>query len=194
MSTRDSVGVVAAAFAMLLLAIATPAARADVLDGDLAVRSAYVNVDKGVFQLHARVDYPVNDAIRAALKDGVTLRFDLDVNVARERRWWLDADVVNLSLRRELEFHTVSDRYVVRDVASGDRESFPTLEAALEYLGTVDGFPIVVEPQLSGEAPYRVSVRAGVRRGRLSDAMRALMFWTDDWHRESEWYAWSLPR
>ena len=36
--------------------------------------------------------------------------------------------------------------------------------------------------------------RAGVRRGRLSDTLRVLLFWTDDWHRESEWFSWSLQR
>jgi hypothetical protein len=40
---------------------------------------------------------------------------------------------------------------------------------------------------------YRISVRAGVRRGRLPASLRALMFWTDDWRRVSEWYTWSLP-
>lgn len=181
---------VAAAF----LALAAAAVRADALDGVLAVRSAYVNVDGGVFELHARVQYPVNEAIRAALGDGITLIADLDVSVARERRFWFDAEVVSLTLRRELAFHTVSDRYVVRDVRSGEQQSFPTLDEALAALGAVDGVPIVVEPQLSNEARYRVSVRAGIRRGRLPDPLRAIMFWSDDWHRESEWYAWSLPR
>ena len=37
---------------------------ADALDGILEVHSAYVNIDKGVFLLHARVEYPVNPAIR----------------------------------------------------------------------------------------------------------------------------------
>ena len=67
-------------------------ARADGLDGLLEVRSAYVNVDRDVFQLFARVAYPVNDDIRAALKDGLTLTFELDVVVSRERRFWLDDD------------------------------------------------------------------------------------------------------
>ena len=30
------------------------------LDGVLEVRSAYVNIDNGVFLLHARVEYPVS--------------------------------------------------------------------------------------------------------------------------------------
>ena len=166
--------------------------RADALDGVLEVRSAYVNVDGGVFLLHAQIEYPDNPAIRDALRDGITLTFDLDTRVERERRFWFDASVVALTLRRELAYHAVSERYVVRDVRSGDQQSFATLEEALRQLGSVDGWPILVEPQLDG-GQYHVSVRAGVRRGRLPSSLRALMFWTDDWHRTSEWYSWSLP-
>jgi hypothetical protein len=37
-------------------------------------------------------------------------------------------------------------------------------------------------------------VRAGFRRGRLPDALRALVFWSDGWNRRSKWNAWILPR
>jgi Domain of unknown function (DUF4390) len=168
-------------------------AHADALDGILEVRSAYVNVDKGVYLLHARVEYPVGPAIREALQDGITLVFDLDVRVDRERRFWFNANIVDLTLRRELTYHAVSDRYVVRESRSGDQENFATLDEALAYLGKVDAWPILVEPQLDGGGNYSVSVRAGVRRGHLPASLRAILFWTDDWARVSEWYTWSLP-
>jgi hypothetical protein len=180
-----------ALFSATLLGLAV-CARGDALDGVLEVRSAYVNVDNGVFLLHARVEYPNNPEIRDALRDGITLSFDLDTRVERARRLWFDAEIVALTLRRELSYHAVSERYIVRDVRSGDQQSYATIEEALKQLGTVDGWPILVEPQLDG-GMYEVSVRAGVRRGRLPSSLRALMFWTDDWHRTSEWYSWSLP-
>jgi hypothetical protein len=176
----------------LLLAFASVFAVADALDGVLEVRSAYVNIDNGVFLLHARIEYPVNPAIRDALRDGVTLTFDLDTRVDRERRFWFNANIVELTLRRELAYHAVSDRYVVRDVKSDEQQTFPTLEEALADLGKVDGWPILVEPQLNGGS-YVISVRAGVRRGKLPASLRVLLFWADDWHRVSEWYSWSLP-
>jgi len=181
--------------AMLAMVAAVPQSRADALDGVLEVRSAYVSVEQGVFQLFARVAYPVNDDIRAALKDGLTLTFDLDVVVDRERRFWMDATVEELKLQRELSYHAVSDRYVTRDVdprSSSELHSYATLEEALETLGTIDAWPIMVTPKLSLDRQYRVSLRAGIRRGRLSDTLRVLLFWTDDWHRESEWFSWSL--
>ena len=179
---------------LIVLALGAGAGRAhaDALDGALAVRSAYVNIDHGVFLLHARVEYPQGPAIRNALRDGITLDFDVDVRIERERRLWFNANIVELTLHRQLSYHAVSDRYVVRDVRSGDQDTFATLDEALDSLGKVDGWPILVEPQLDG-GNYTISVRAGVRRGELPASLRALMFWTNDWARESEWYTWSLP-
>ncbi len=180
-----------------LLTVGTGAvSRADVLDGVLEVRSAYVSIEDGVFQLFARVAYPVNDDIRAALKDGLMLTFDLDVVVSRERRFWVDEGIAEYTLKRELLYHAVSDRYIARAVDSRNNEqhSYSTLEEALEALGTVDAWPFLLSPQLAANRQYRVSLRAGVRRGRLSDTMRVVLFWTDDWHRESEWFSWSLQR
>ena len=188
---RLSRGALFAAACALALA-AWGSCRANALDGVLEVRAAYVNINKGVFLLHARVEYPVSEAIRTALKDGVTLTFDLDARVDRERRFWLNANIVDLTLRRELTYHAVSDRYVVRDTRSRDQQSFPTLDEALDYLGKVDAWPILVEPQLDGGS-YTISVRAGMRRGHLPASLRAILFWTDDWARVSEWYTWSLP-
>jgi hypothetical protein len=174
------------------MALCSVVAMGDALDGVLQVRSAFVDLDHSVFQLHARIDYPETPAISDALRDGVDLIFDVDARVERARRFWLNSTVVDLTMRRELAYHTVSDRYVVRDPASGDQQTFATLDAALQYLGTVDAWPILVEPQLETGAQYIISVRAGIHRGHLASSLRALLFWTDDWSRVSAWYTWSL--
>ena len=183
-------------FAAVLVGFGSGRVQADVLDGVLEVRSAYVGIDQGVFQLFARIAYPVNDDIRAALKDGLMLTFDLDVVVSRERRFWMDETVAEYTLRRELLYHAVSDRYVARDVDpdTSEQHSYATLEEALDALGTVEAWPFLLSPQLAANRDYRVSLRAGVRRGHLPDSLRVLLFWTDDWHRESEWFSWSLQR
>jgi hypothetical protein len=197
MRARPAYNLLTLLLATLLVVGAAPVAHSDALDGVLEVRSAYVNIDQGVFQLYARVQYPVNDDIRAALKDGLKLTFELDMVVSRERRFWMDADIFNHTLKRELMYHAVSDRYITRELdpgSSNPQHSYATLEEALEALGTVDAWPFLLTSGMSSSRQYRVSLRAGVRRGRLSDTLRVLLFWTDDWHRESEWFSWSLQR
>lgn len=177
---------------LLLLAFAAmPFARgAGALDGELEVRSAFVVVEHGVLQLSAHIQYPINDRIRSALQEGVTLSFDLEVTLNRRRHLWFNAVEREMTLKRELTYHAVSDRYLLRDEEDVGQESFPTLEAALDKLGRVEDLPILVQSQLHGDGPWEVAVRAGMRRGRMPDALRALVFWTDDWHRTSDWYTW----
>jgi Domain of unknown function (DUF4390) len=166
----------------------------DPLDGELEIRSAYAVPSHGVIMLSARVAYPGSDLLSASLKDGVTLSFDLECIVTRHRRFWFDAEAVDLVRHRELTYHVVTDRYLLRDVDSGAQESFPTLEAALASVGAVEEWPIVVDSQLHGDGQWQIALRAGVRRGHMPDALRTLMFWSNAWHRTSDWYIWTLVR
>jgi hypothetical protein len=197
MPTRPAPRLVSPLFALLAMVGTISTVRGDALDGLLEVRTAWVTVEQSALQLSANVAYPVNDDIRAALKDGLTLTFVLDVVVTRERRFWMDDTVWEYQLERELSYHAVSDRYLTRDVDArtvGEQRSYASLEEALEALGTVDAYPLLTTSQISANRQYRISLRAGVRRGRLPDTLRVVLFWTDDWHRESEWFSWSLQR
>ncbi len=177
-----------------LLIAATTAHAADPLDGELEIRSAYAVPSHGVIMLSVRVGYPRSDLLSATLKDGVTLSFDLECTVTRHRSMWFDAEAVSLLRHSELSYQVVTDRYLLRDLDANTQETFPTLEAALERVGSVDEWPIAVDSQLAHDEEWQISLRAGVRRGHMPDALRALVFWSDAWHRTSDWYTWTLVR
>lgn len=185
-----------AAVALLVMLCAAPlqGVQADPLDGQLDVLSAYVVVDNGVYKLMARAAYPLNDDIRAALKDGVSLRFDFETVLTRQRRLLPDATVSNLLLQREISWHMVSERYVVRDFERGELGSYGSLDQALQAIGTIENWPVAIEAQLEPAASYYVKVRASVRRGSLPETLRLLFWWSDSWRRSSSWYSWPLPR
>jgi hypothetical protein len=187
---RTTGGLVAILLLLIGLAGAPSANSAGPLSGELEIRSAFVVVDHGVLQLSAHIQYPIAERIRSALQDGVTLAFDLDVTISRHRRLWFNTTELEMTVRRELTYHAVTDRYVLRDDKGVEQESFPTLDAALDKLGRIEDLPILVQSQLHDDGPWEVAVRAEMRRGRMPDALRALVFWTDDWHRTSDWYTW----
>ena len=189
---RTTVAAWCTAVAVLVVGLVPPA-RAEALAGVPEVSSAFVSLVGGVYQLNAEIAYPATEATAAALRDGVTLTYDLELAVTRERRWWVDAQIIAVGLRRELSYHSVSERYVVRDLQPEAERSFATLDEALADLGKVQAWPVLVAAQVpSGEC--FVNLRATVRRGRLTDTLRVLMFWSDDWQLDGEWYTWSLPR
>lgn len=177
------------------LAMAAALAAAEgALDGELSIDSAEVRFNGGVLELNAQVAYPLTDQVRQALQQGITLTFELEVLISRPRRLWWSADIVTLDRQRDLSYHVISERYLVRDPTGAEQESYPTLSAALEALGRIERLPVALEAQMRGEGPWEVAVRAGVRRGQIPDALRLLLFWRDDWHRTSDWFSWTFER
>jgi hypothetical protein len=182
------------AAAGLLLVLAAPVRAAGELDGEFVVRSATAAFSQGVVALDADVQFPMTERISEALRGGVTLAFELEINIQRPRRFWFDSEVIGLLVRRELAYHVISDRFIVRDMQGNEQSTYATLQAALDHLGHLSNFPIAIEAQMRGRGPWAVGLRAGVRRGRIPDALRVIMFWSDDWHRTSDWYSWTLER
>jgi len=99
-----------------------------------------------------------------------------------------------LAVRFELEYLPVSQRYIVRNLNSGDQDSFATLYSALNSLGRVQGLPVIDDALLSAGRDYRVRLRAMLNTESYPATLRLLFFWRGEWQLQSEWYEWSLER
>ena len=108
-------GTIVRLLAAALPLLAAAAVRADALDGELEIRSAYAVSSHGVIMLSARVAYPSSELLSATLKDGVTLSFDLECTVTHRRHLWFDAEAVSLLRHSELSYQVVTDRYLLRN-------------------------------------------------------------------------------
>ena len=175
----------------LLLPLAGRSAAAET-EPPFGIRTAYVQLVDGVYLLSARLHLPLNERLRKALSDGVPLTLDVELDVVGKRRFWLDEDVASLRQQFQLQYHAVSDRYLVRNLNSGEQNSFPTLDAAVEQLLHLSGLPVLDQALIESGRRYEFNLRITLDLGDIPDALRILMFWTDDWHRVSEWYTWPL--
>ncbi len=98
------------------------------------------------------------------------------------------------TLRRELTWNAVSQRYILKYMDRGEQGSFQALDEALAAAGVMNGWRILAEDLLDPGTTYEISVRAGYRNSRLPYALRALAFWSDGWVHRTEWKSWILPR
>ncbi len=161
--------------------------------GRFDIRSAYVERAEGVYQLNATLDFEVVEGARAAVRDGAPFTLHLEIVVRRERSYWLDEVVATLEQSYELVYHALSDRYLVRNVNSGEQVSYATLDSALDALRVISNLPILDQALVRPERRHEISLRAGVDVRTMPDTLRFILFWSDDWRQRSEWYTWS-PR
>ena len=175
---------------LALLAFAP--AQADGLDGRFEVRSADLGLKEGVYHLNARLELPITPAVKQGLADGVPLSLQLELSIERNRRLLPNANVAELVQRYQLQYNAVSARYVLRNVNSGEQESFATVDDALARLSQVKDVPVLDKSFIETGPRYEANVRAKIDYGAVPLTVRILMFWVNDWHRESEWYTWTL--
>jgi Domain of unknown function (DUF4390) len=165
---------------------------ADGLEGRFEVRSADLQLKDGVYHLNAHMDLPVSDAVRRGLAEGVPLTVELDLDIERVRQLLPNSRVAELTQRYHLQYNAVSARYILRNDNSGQQQSLSNVDSALEQLSEVRVLPVLDKALISAGRRYEASVRAKVDYGSVPFTLRVVMFWVNDWHRESDWYTWTL--
>jgi hypothetical protein len=160
--------------------------------GSVAVRSADSRLVDGVHRVDARLQYVLSDEALDALESGVPINVELQFEVIQNRRFWLDKVAAELSVNYQLLFNALSRRYVVRNLNTGEQDSYATLYSALNNLGRIISLPVIDEALLRDDRGHRIRMRAVVDVKDYPAALRLIAFWRDDWRITSDWYAWRL--
>jgi len=162
--------------------------------GYFDVRSASTTLVGGVHELEARLQLVLSADALNALDSGIPLRIELILEVIRVRRFYIDEVEAELVLQYELEYRPLSQRYIVRNVNSGDQDSFATLYSALNNLGRIQDLPVIDDSLLNAGANYRIRLRALLSTQQYPAPLRIIFFWRSEWQLKSDWYEWRLER
>jgi hypothetical protein len=142
--------------------------------------------------MNVRLDLPVSDSVRRGLAEGVPLTLEIDLDIERVRQLLPNSRIAELTQRYHLQYNAVSARYILRNDNSGQQESLGTIDAALEQLSEIHSLPVLDKTLVTPDRRYEASVRAKVDYGTVPFSLRVLMFWVSEWHRDSDWYTWTL--
>jgi len=161
-------------------------------ESKLTIRDVQVSLDEGVYELNAKVDLTLPDGARKAVESGLTLRLTYEIKVDRVRRYMPDAGIAALEQRYEVSYHALSQRYLVKNLNTGEQQDFGSLQAALDRVGDLRGLPVIDAALVSDGPVYEGRIRAVLGMNTAPDVLGWLLFWTDDWSAESDWKTWTL--
>ena len=168
--------IAAARWPLGLFAIwAAAVASADPLNGTFEIRNAAIEHNDQAYFFSAQVEFPIDDSVRDALRQGLPLKLELEVEVSRPRRFWPDATLATAGERYELTYHAVTDRYRVDKgvgvPANADQATYDDFETAIAALGRIDKLPIALVADVDdahaarlGRGQYRRDVAAAERK------------------------------
>jgi hypothetical protein len=160
----------------------------------IEVRQASTRLQAGVWFLDADITYVLNEAALDALNSGLALDVELTIRLSQRRRLIWDATFAELKQRYQLQYHALTERYIVRNLNSGEQATFGSLSGALDALGTVRGLPVIDDALLSRGERYFVNFRAVLDIKQLSGPMAMVRFLWNDWRIAGDWVEWRLDR
>lgn len=158
----------------------------------LVIVDAQVHLREGVWYLDADIDYQLSATALEALGSGLPLDFELEIRLERRRRIIWDAEFAALRQRYQLQFHALTERYITRNLNSGEQTSHASLAAALNTLGQVRGLPVIDDALIDPDNKYFVEFRAAVDIKRKGGPLAVVRVFWNDWRTESEWLRWRL--
>jgi len=153
---------------------------------------AHTLLVENVYRLGAHVEFDFNDTLEDALHNGVPLLIELRIEVLRERPWLWPEMVAELRQRFKLEYHALSQRYLVRNFSTGGQFSFRTMHDALNNIGNIYDLPLIDAQLLQKDQHYWVRMRADIDVEALPTPVRAWAYLGSEWSLKSKWFQWPL--
>lgn len=163
-----------------------------VLADGFVVREAHTDLVEEVYQLDAQIDYKLSDTVLDALENGVPITIEIRIEVYRPREYLWKEEIASLRQRYRLEYHALSQQYLVTNLNTRAQQGYPSRSAAIEAVGTITDLPMLDRRLLKRDENYKARLRASLDIEALPAPLRLLAYLSSDWRVSSKWYTWEL--
>ena len=160
---------------------------------DFTVIGGYSTVERNRLRTDAELDLALDKAPAEALVAGIPLNLSVDIRLYRLSGPLWKTQIADLRYRHVLDYHRLSGRYSVENVASGQMKTFTTLIEALNSLSLVhisEKLPVSIHDN----DRLQVRLRAHLETNELPAPLRLIALFFRDWQQTSEWQQWEIAR
>jgi hypothetical protein len=182
--------------AVLLLLVITccvpvPAAAAD--PGIFQLEDAHTwRTDEGDY-VGAQFEILLSSGAEEAVKNGIPLTFEIQVQVVKKKTWLWDSVEIELVRYKRLQYHALSESYQVKDMSAGSQGNYRRLGDALRAAGNIQSLLLSGET-LDSELNYEIRLRGSLDIESLPTPVRLIAYVSSVWDMTSKWYSWPLVR
>jgi len=156
------------------------------------IHSVSSNLVNDVYQINANIEYNFSDNVLSAIQNGMPIIIVVDMEILQSRDYIWGKLVAELRQRYQLQYHAISEQYIVENLNSGSREIFPTLYSALYILRQIKSLPIIDKKLLRPGKKYRGRARVRIELESLPVPLRLNAYTTRSWWLGSDWFEWTL--
>lgn len=157
------------------------------------VLNAKSDLQDDVYRLTANVKSQLSPDVENALKNGIAVVMQLDIEVLRPGAYYLWSETIaTLRQQYRVQYHALSRRYLVSNLNSTAQEYFSGLDDVMASLGAITDLPILDRSLLEAGEQYIARVRFGINFDALPVPLRYYAYVLPQWRLQSDWYSFPL--
>lgn len=160
--------------------------------GGFVIRTAYTELLNGVYYLNADVDLSMSDDALNALENSVPLTVEWQIEVIKHRKLIWNQTVATLTERFQISYHPLTRRFIIKNLNSGEQQSFSSYRNAIANLGQVNDLPVIDASLLQTHTKYMIRMRAVLDIKDFPGPLKLIASLFRSWDLSSDWYAWVL--
>ena len=169
------------------------------LIGDTFAKSSSIEINylniatlEDELRLDAEIKYQLKERIKEALDNGISMLFQVEVQVKLMRKWRLNKTVSSVIQTHMLKYHALSKQYIWENLETGSNDTFPDLNSALIHQGRITAMYIAETANLKQDGDYVVHIRSRLLTNELPLPLRMKSYFSSAWRMNSGWYKWQL--
>lgn len=143
--------------------------------------------------LQAQFAIELSTGAEEAVQNGVPLVFELQIQVVETHTWLWDSVEIEITERRSLQYHALSQTYQVKDLNAGTQGNYRRLDDALTAAGQLREV-LLTDKSLDDGPSYSIRLRGSLDVESLPTPVRLIAYVSSDWSMVSKWYKWPLVR
>jgi hypothetical protein len=156
------------------------------------IKRAETKLVDQVYQLSVQIDYRFSQKVLDAIESGVPIVLVLDIEVRRPRSFMWDEQIAQLRQRFQLQYHALTEQYIVKNLNSGAQNTAPTLNTALYYLRDINNVPLIDQQLLNPKQHYQVRLKMSMEFDSLPVPLKLSAYLSRSWWLGSDWFVWNL--
>ena len=137
--------------------------------------------------LQGDIGFNFSQAALEALANGLPLAVETQINIKPVGKWYWQRTISSMTYKLEIQYHALSQHYLVKAINHDYPRAFPTQSSALAALGKVNELKLIELSSLEPGQEYRVSVRSMLHSESLPVPLRPLIYLSDEWRLKSGW-------
>ena len=160
--------------------------------GGARVVDVHAEVRDGVVFVDADLAISPSAEVIEAMRNSIALHLVVEARIAEPREWLWDRRLAGGERHLRLEYHALSQTWMVTDVTARETHTFSDLAGAVDSLSRIRAWRLADWDRLADRKRLLGRMRVRLEVNKLPLPLRVPALMDPAWDMNSDWFLWSL--